>query len=250
MIRECHEITSILVHKMLDRSRAFHVERSAGREDDLARQALRRSRPRAEQSGRGDRAQRGAARGSGSTKPSRRRARWARRRLTDAQLAAIDAVRGALSCRCVCPACCRRFSRPNAKTPSPTGSTRITVSTRPSPDRSPRPRSRSRRSTEFAQAVEWPAARCRRSAGAAAVSSVRGLASEIQEAATRISGLVAAIKGFTHMDQATVAEPVDLQSSLGNTVAVLNVEGAGEIGRDHRHRANRTCRRSAASPAS
>ena len=37
----------------------------------------------------------------------------------------------------------------------------------------------------------------------------------------RISGLVAAIKGFTHMDQATVAEPVDLAQSLSNTVAVL-----------------------------
>ena len=37
----------------------------------------------------------------------------------------------------------------------------------------------------------------------------------------RISGLVASVKGFTHMDQATVAEPVDLVSSLSNTVAVL-----------------------------
>jgi len=37
----------------------------------------------------------------------------------------------------------------------------------------------------------------------------------------RISGLVTAIKGFTHMDQATVAGPVDLASSLGNTVTVL-----------------------------
>jgi signal transduction histidine kinase len=37
----------------------------------------------------------------------------------------------------------------------------------------------------------------------------------------RISGLVAAIKGFTHMDQATVAEPVDLGQGLSNTVAVL-----------------------------
>ena len=59
--------------------------------------------------------------------------------------------------------------------------------------------------------LRWVAAGC----------SVRGIASEIQEAAMRISGLVAAIKGFTHMDQATVAEPVDLTSSLGNTVAVL-----------------------------
>ena len=44
----------------------------------------------------------------------------------------------------------------------------------------------------------------------------------------RISGLVPAIKGFTHMDQATVAEPVDLAASLGNTVTVLQVEGARE----------------------
>ena len=55
----------------------------------------------------------------------------------------------------------------------------------------------------------------------AAGCSVRGIAAEIQEAAKRISGLVAAIKGFTHMDQAAVAEPVDLTSSLGNTVTVL-----------------------------
>jgi signal transduction histidine kinase len=56
---------------------------------------------------------------------------------------------------------------------------------------------------------------------AAAGCAVRSLASEIQEAAMRISGLVTAIKGFTHMDQAMVAEPVDLGLSLSNTVAVL-----------------------------
>ena len=59
--------------------------------------------------------------------------------------------------------------------------------------------------------LKWSAAAC----------SVRGIASEIQDAATRISGLVVAIKGFTHMDQASVAEAVDLASGLGNTVAVL-----------------------------
>ena len=37
-----------------------------------------------------------------------------------------------------------------------------------------------------------------------------------------ISSLVTAVKGFTHMDQANVAEPVDLGPSLHNTVAVLN----------------------------
>jgi signal transduction histidine kinase len=59
--------------------------------------------------------------------------------------------------------------------------------------------------------LRWCAAGC----------SVRALSSDIQDAATRISGLVAAIKGFTHMDQANCAEPVDLIQGLSNTVTVL-----------------------------
>lgn len=59
---------------------------------------------------------------------------------------------------------------------------------------------------------------------AAAGCAVRTLASEIQEAAMRISGLVMAIKGFTHMDQAMVAEPVDLGPSLNNTATVLKAK--------------------------
>ena len=59
---------------------------------------------------------------------------------------------------------------------------------------------------------------------AAAGCAVRGLAAEIQDAAMRISGLVSAIKGFTHMDQAMVAEPVELGPSLGNTVVVLKAK--------------------------
>ncbi len=59
---------------------------------------------------------------------------------------------------------------------------------------------------------------------AAAGCSVRSLASDIQDAAMRISGLVAAVKGFTHMDQAMVAEPVNLGPSLGNTVAVMGAK--------------------------
>jgi signal transduction histidine kinase len=56
---------------------------------------------------------------------------------------------------------------------------------------------------------------------AGAGSAVHRLASEIQESAMRISGLVTAIKGFTHMDQAPAAEPVDVLQGLTNTVAVL-----------------------------
>jgi signal transduction histidine kinase len=56
---------------------------------------------------------------------------------------------------------------------------------------------------------------------AASGCAVRTLAAEIQEAAMHISGLVSAIKGFTHMDQAMVAEPVEIAQGLANTVAVL-----------------------------
>jgi signal transduction histidine kinase len=73
----------------------------------------------------------------------------------------------------------------------------------------------------IAAAVEGPPLAAALRSVAAGVS-VRAIASDIQEAASRISGLVAAIKGFTHMDQATAADAVDLKSSLGNTVAVLN----------------------------
>jgi signal transduction histidine kinase len=56
---------------------------------------------------------------------------------------------------------------------------------------------------------------------AAAGCAVRRLASTIQDAAMRISGLVMAVKGFTQMDRAMVAQSVDLGPSLGDTVVVL-----------------------------
>jgi signal transduction histidine kinase len=59
--------------------------------------------------------------------------------------------------------------------------------------------------------LRWAAANC----------TARRLASSIQGAAMRISGLVMAIKGFTSMDQAMVAQSVDLGPSLRDTVAVL-----------------------------
>jgi signal transduction histidine kinase len=62
----------------------------------------------------------------------------------------------------------------------------------------------------------------------AAECSVRSITSDIQEAATRIAVLVMAVKGFTHMDQAAVAGPVDLAASLGNTVAVLKSKARGK----------------------
>ena len=90
-------------------------------------------------------------------------------------------------------------------------STAETLAETDSDVRSARPAGRDSRWIGLDAVVRWSAAAC----------SVRSLASEIQDAATRISGLVTAIKGFTHMDQAKVAEPVDLIQGLSNTVAVL-----------------------------
>jgi signal transduction histidine kinase len=59
---------------------------------------------------------------------------------------------------------------------------------------------------------------------ASAGCSVRSLAEDIHLASTRITGLVFAIKGFTHMDKAATAEPVDLPSGVANTVTVLRAK--------------------------
>src|SRR5262245_3384399 len=63
-------------------------------------------------------------------------------------------------------------------------------------------------------ALEWIAGSC----------ETRGLAWEIHEAGTRISDLVGAIKGFTEMDRATVPEPVHLQTGLASTLVVLRAK--------------------------
>jgi signal transduction histidine kinase len=60
-------------------------------------------------------------------------------------------------------------------------------------------------------ALRWLAADC----------ATRRMTSEIQQAAARIGELVNAVKGFTQMDRASVPEPVDLARGLANTLAVL-----------------------------
>jgi signal transduction histidine kinase len=45
---------------------------------------------------------------------------------------------------------------------------------------------------------------------------------DIERATSRIHALVAAVKGFTHMDRALVQEPVDILRGLTDTVALLD----------------------------
>jgi signal transduction histidine kinase len=55
----------------------------------------------------------------------------------------------------------------------------------------------------------------------AADATTRRMSAEIQQAASRISHLVDAIKGFTQMDRESVSEPVDISQGLTNTLVVL-----------------------------
>jgi signal transduction histidine kinase len=55
-------------------------------------------------------------------------------------------------------------------------------------------------------------------------AAIRNLTSEVQGSSSRISTLVMAIKGFTHMDQAMVADRVNPGAGLNDAVTVLNAK--------------------------
>lgn len=217
MIAECHQITSILVHRMVDRARDFtssglHDEKmvslgklSAGLAHELNNPASAIERGAALLEDRLEQSEQ-ASRALGAS------------RLTDSQLAAVDAVRKA----------CASTLAKGVRSPIEEAQREEAIADWLAARGLDTAMSEELAETavtfedldRLAAAVNgpplntvlrWAAAGC----------SVRNLGSEIQDAALRISGLVTAIKGFTHMDQATGAQPVNLIEGLSNTVAVL-----------------------------
>ncbi len=217
MTRECYGVTSILVHMMIDRVRGFtssdlHDEKmvslgklSAGLAHELNNPASAIERGAALLDAKlADFDQ--AARALGASK------------LTGAQLAAADTVReSCLSTRVSgVRSPIEQAEREDAIAGWLASHSLDVASAETLADTAVTFEALDR----LASALDGPALNVVLRWGAAGCL-VRSVASEIQDAATRISGLVAAIKGFTHMDQAKVAEPVDLIRSLDNTVAVL-----------------------------
>jgi signal transduction histidine kinase len=220
MTRECHEVTSLLVHKMLDRARLFtstglQDERlvslgklSAGLAHELNNPTAAIERSASLLDDRLDDAEQAVRELAGA-------------QLTVEELAAIDRVRIACLASRVAGTLSpiQQAQREDAiadwlsahdvdeAAAAPLAETAVTIDALDTI-------AASITGPHLGAVLRWVAAGC----------SMRGLASEVQEAATRISGLVTAIKGFTHMDQAPVAEPVDLSSTLGNTVTVLNAK--------------------------
>ena len=220
MIRNCHEITSILVHKMLDRSKDFT---SSGLQDEKMVSLGKLSAGLAhELNNPASALERSASLLEDRLRDVEQATRaLAAAKLSDPQLAAMDA----LFASCVATRLHGVLSpiqqaeredaiadwledhRLDAGIAGPLAETALTLEAL---DRIAAAVS----GPSLGAALQWVAAGC----------SVRGIAQEIQEAASRIAGLVTAVKGFTHMDQAMVAEPVDLKSSLGNTIAVLKAK--------------------------
>jgi signal transduction histidine kinase len=67
-------------------------------------------------------------------------------------------------------------------------------------------------------ALRWIAGRC----------AIRSLTEEIERSASRVFELVSAVKGFTQMDRSAVAQPVDVGRGLRDTIIVLRSKAASK----------------------
>jgi signal transduction histidine kinase len=218
MARECHQITSILVHVMVDRARQFntsdmHDEKlvslgklSAGLAHELNNPASAVARS-AKQLTDGLVAADVAGRALG------------RARLSDEQIALLDATRD----RCLlAPLSQIRSSIEEAdreeefadwlaahgadeSTVDALAESAITIEALDELASRLDPQT-------LDLSLRWIATGC----------SVRRLAIDIEQGANRIFELVSAVKGFTYMDQARMPQPTDVGEGLRNTLAVMN----------------------------
>jgi signal transduction histidine kinase len=222
LIHACPVITATLVHAMVDRAREFTS--SALRDEKLISLGKLASGVAHELNNPAAAVVRSAKLLTGSIRDAEEAARrLAAARLSDAQLAAIDAARA--SCTLTAVRASGAFSplaladredalaawlaahRVDEAPAAALADTNVTIEEL---DRL----AASVTGDALEAAVQWLAAGC----------LVRSLSAEIEAAATRISDLVAAVKGFSYMDHAPTPEPVDIRLGIADTLTVLGAK--------------------------
>ena len=222
LIHACPVITATLVHAMVDRAREFTW--SALRDEKLISLGKLASGVAHELNNPAAAVVRSAKLLTGGIRDAEEAARrLAAARLSDAQLAAIDAVRAS----CTLPAqrtsgafsplaladreeALARWFAAHRVDEAPAAALADTNVTVAELDRL----AGSVSGGALEAALQWFAAGC----------LVRSLSAEIEAAAARISGLVAAVKGFSYMDHAPTPEPVDIRVGIADTLTVLGAK--------------------------
>ena len=222
LIHACPVITATLVHAMVDRAREFTT--SALRDEKLISLGKLSAGVAHELNNPAAAVVRSAKLLSGSIRDAEEAGRkLGAARLSDAQLAAIDAVRAS----CTLPVLrasgafsplaladreevLARWFKAHQVDEAHAAALADTSVTVEQLDRL----AASVTGDALEAALQWLAAGC----------LVRSLSGEIEAAATRISGLVAAVKGFSYMDHAPTPEPVDIRVGIADTLTVLGAK--------------------------
>ena len=225
LIRECYELTSIFVHVMIDRARQFTSsdlqdeklfslgKLAAGLAHELNNPASAVTRSAAGLAGRLTELDR-AARALGAA------------RLSDTEHAAIENARGL----CLAAAS-TTFGRSPIEQADREDAIADWLARHDAGAQSAEPLAESAVTIDaldrlagvldaeaLSVALPWLVADC----------ATRQLTSELEAAASKIYNLVAAVRAFTYMDQATMPKPVDVGQGLTDTLAVLNAKARGK----------------------